>query len=194
MFNEMLMRDFAFNIYKEIYLYEEPTATNHESETTETKTEDDVKKEKSEPTEEIKKEVKEKDIKKEVKDVKAKEKLTKPESKSSENNSNEKSTKDQHNDDTQSIKSESRKRKISTSVSISNGKERESSTVASEKKMIVAKPQLLLSFVYFDTTHCGYIFEKDLEDLFSVLGLNLSRSQIKKVLGKLATRQAIYYR
>lgn len=74
-----------------------------------------------------------------------------------------------------------------------NGKEKEREH-SSDKKMIVVKPQLLLSFIYFDTTHCGYIFEKDLEDLFAVLGLNLSRGQIRRVLGKLSIRQAFYYR
>ncbi|XP_037805518.1 cell division cycle and apoptosis regulator protein 1-like isoform X2 [Lucilia sericata] len=191
LFNDMLMRDFAFNIYKEIYLYEETPATNNSCEITEIKGEGDVKKEKSEAGEEIKKESNsEKEIKKESKEKEEeKEKTSKKDNKT---NSEEKSSKEHHNDDSQSIKSESRKRKISTSTSIANGKDRELSV--SDKKMVVVKPLLLLSFVYFDTTHCGYIFEKDLEELFTVMGLNLSRSQIKKVLGKLATRQAIYYR
>ncbi|XP_065366379.1 cell division cycle and apoptosis regulator protein 1-like isoform X2 [Calliphora vicina] len=191
LFNDMLMRDFAFNIYKEIYLYEETAAANNTCEITEIKAEDDVKKEKTETTDEVKKETTtNKEIKGETKEKEdEKEKSSKKETKST---SEDKSTKDQHNDDSQSIKSESRKRKMSTSTSTANGKEHELSV--SDKKMVVVKPQLLLSFVYFDTTHCGYIFEKDLEELFTVLGLNLSRSQIKKVLGKLATRQAIYYR
>ncbi|XP_046802057.1 cell division cycle and apoptosis regulator protein 1-like [Lucilia cuprina] len=191
LFNDMLMRDFAFNIYKEIYLYEETPATTNSCEITEIKGEGDVKKEKSETGEEVKKEsTSDKEVKKESKEKE--EEKEKPSKKDSKSNSEDKSSKDHHNDDSQSIKSESRKRKISTSTSTANGKERELSV--SDKKMVVVKPLLLLSFVYFDTTHCGYIFEKDLEELFTVMGLNLSRSQIKKVLGKLATRQAIYYR
>ena len=187
----MLMRDFAFNIYKEIYLYKETTNT---TEGVDGKAEEDIKNEKTESMDNTKKDGKDKDIKKEAKEKEDdKEKSSKKETKSYNEASNaEKINKDQHNEDSQSMKSESRKRKLSTSNSTANGKDRESP--ANEKKMVVVKPQLLLSFVYFDTTHCGYIFEKDLEDLFMVLGLNLSRSQIKKVLGKLATRQAIYYR
>lgn len=186
----MLMRDFAFNIYKEIYLYEETTNTNNTCEVSEIKEESDSKKEKVETGDEVKKESNDKEIKKETKEKdEEKEKTLKKESKSS---IEDKPSKDQHNDDSQSIKSETRKRKLSTSTSTANGKDRELSV--SDKKMVVVKPQLLLSFVYFDTNHCGYIFESDLEDLFTVMGLNLSRSQIKKVLVKLATRHAIYYR
>ena len=185
------MRDFAFNIYKEIYLYKETTSI---TEGADGKAEEDIKNEKSESIDNTKKDGKDKEIKKEAKEKEDdKEKSSKKETKSyNEGSSADKFNKDQHNEESQSMKSESRKRKLSTSNSIANGKDRESP--ANEKKMVVVKPQLLLSFVYFDTTHCGYIFEKDLEDLFMVIGLNLSRSQIKKVLGKLATRQAIYYR
>ncbi|XP_052873160.1 cell division cycle and apoptosis regulator protein 1-like [Anopheles cruzii] len=47
-----------------------------------------------------------------------------------------------------------------------------------------AKPDLMLSFLYFDVTRCGYIFEKDVEDIIFTLGLNLSRSQIHKIVAK----------
>ncbi|KAL1117588.1 hypothetical protein AAG570_003903 [Ranatra chinensis] len=45
-------------------------------------------------------------------------------------------------------------------------------------KLITVDPLLLLSYVYFDTTRCGYIFDKDLEDLLYSLGLSLSRAQV----------------
>lgn len=61
-------------------------------------------------------------------------------------------------------------------------------------KYVTANPELLLSFVYFDQTHCGYIFEKDIEDLFYTLGLNLSRAQTRKLVGKVITRDSLYYR
>ncbi|XP_058127596.1 cell division cycle and apoptosis regulator protein 1-like [Anopheles ziemanni] len=59
---------------------------------------------------------------------------------------------------------------------------------------IVINSELLLSFVYFDVTHCGYIAEKDVEDLIYTLGLNLSRSQIRKTVAKATTREPWYYR
>uniref|UniRef100_A0A1B0GAE5 SAP domain-containing protein n=1 Tax=Glossina morsitans morsitans TaxID=37546 RepID=A0A1B0GAE5_GLOMM len=181
LFNEMLMRDFGFNIYKEIYLFKEThnelntEKSQEEKIEAETNSEDKVKEEKKESTKEggTGDQVKTNNVTSGGKTIKE-----------------EKSSKDRE-EDTQSMKSETRKRKLSISTS-TNGKEKE--LPKEEKKIVVVKPQLLLSFIYFDTTHCGYIFETDLEDLFAILGLRLSRSQIKKVLGKLATRQAIYYR
>ncbi|KAG5666090.1 putative Cell cycle and apoptosis regulator protein 2, partial [Polypedilum vanderplanki] len=61
-------------------------------------------------------------------------------------------------------------------------------------KYITAYPDLLLSFNYFDQTQCGYIFEKDIEELFFCLGLRLSRSQIRKLTEKFITRDSLYYR
>ncbi len=40
-------------------------------------------------------------------------------------------------------------------------------------------PFLLLSFVFFDVTRCGYITETDLEDLCNCIGLGLTRAQVK---------------
>lgn len=44
--------------------------------------------------------------------------------------------------------------------------------------MVTVDPYLLLSFVYFDQTHTGYIIDRDLEDIINMLGLNLSRAQV----------------
>jgi Ca2+-binding EF-hand superfamily protein len=60
--------------------------------------------------------------------------------------------------------------------------------------MVTVDPELLLSFVYFDQSQCGYIFEKDIEDLFYTLGLSLSRAQIRKLAAKAMTRDALHYR
>jgi Ca2+-binding EF-hand superfamily protein len=46
--------------------------------------------------------------------------------------------------------------------------------------MITADPQLLLAFIYFDQTHCGYIFDRDMEEILHTLGLNLSRAQVSQ--------------
>jgi hypothetical protein len=45
-------------------------------------------------------------------------------------------------------------------------------------KLYTEDPHLLLAFVYFDQSHCGYIFDKDIEELLYTLGLNLSRAQV----------------
>lgn len=51
-----------------------------------------------------------------------------------------------------------------------------------------------MSFVYFDQTHCGYIFDKDIEELIYTLGLNLSRAQVRKLVQKVVTRDSLHYR
>lgn len=61
-------------------------------------------------------------------------------------------------------------------------------------KLYTHDPYLLLSFVYFDQTHCGYIFDKDIEELIYTLGLNLSRAQVRKLVQKVVTRDSLHYR
>lgn len=61
-------------------------------------------------------------------------------------------------------------------------------------KLFTHDPYLLLSFVYFDQTHCGYIFDKDIEELIYTLGLNLSRAQVRKLVQKVVTRDSLHYR
>lgn len=60
--------------------------------------------------------------------------------------------------------------------------------------MYTHDPYLLLSFVYFDQTHCGYIFDKDIEELIYTLGLNLSRAQVRRLVQKVVTRDSLHYR
>ncbi|KAJ4444202.1 hypothetical protein ANN_05992, partial [Periplaneta americana] len=61
-------------------------------------------------------------------------------------------------------------------------------------KLYTEDPHLLLAFVYFDQSHCGYIFDKDIEELLYTLGLNLSRAQVRKLVQKVVTRDSLHYR
>lgn len=82
--------------------------------------------------------------------------------------------------------------------------------------------ELLMAFVYFDQSHCGYLLERDVEEILYTLGLHLSRAQvsvrlahvtgvskkklekvkscmsfvfqIKKLLNKPVVRESCYYR
>lgn len=173
----MLMRDFGFNIYKEIYLHKGNAA--------------------AEGTDKQKKEASGATV---IKDESGDKNEDKTKTNSSKDNGNGASTDNahkDHDDDSQSQKSDARRTKNSTGNAHGSGNDkdnREDRSVSKDCKMTVVKPDLLLSFIYFDVSYCGYIFEKDLEDLFLLLGLNLSRSQVKKYLSKLSSRQAIYYR
>ncbi|XP_075156283.1 cell division cycle and apoptosis regulator protein 1-like [Haematobia irritans] len=181
LFNEMLMRDFAFNIYKEIYIY------NEKDHPAENNAENDAKQDSEKTTTETNGENEEKSSNK-----------TEDES-SNKSRKRRLSTADgrENSGENGSEKKPPPKRRMSTvdgREATSDDKKQDAGSNNADKKMVVVKPHLLLSFLYFDTTRCGYIFERDLEDLFAVLGLNLSRSQIKKVLGKLASKQSIHYR
>ena len=40
--------------------------------------------------------------------------------------------------------------------------------------------QLVFAFTYFDVNRCGYLEQRDVEDLFSILGLHLSRRSVEQ--------------
>nr|XP_008113412.1 PREDICTED: cell division cycle and apoptosis regulator protein 1 [Anolis carolinensis] len=61
-------------------------------------------------------------------------------------------------------------------------------------QMITVNRDLLMAFVYFDQCHCGYLLEKDLEEILYTLGLHLSRAQVKKILNKVVLRESCFYR
>ena len=48
-----------------------------------------------------------------------------------------------------------------------------------KKKYMTVKPDLLLSCIYFDQNHTGYLLDKDVEELVHSIGLALSRAQVK---------------
>lgn len=49
-----------------------------------------------------------------------------------------------------------------------------------KKQMVTHNKELLMAFVYFDQSHCGYLMERDLEEILYTLGLHLSRAQVNK--------------
>ncbi|CAF0707138.1 unnamed protein product [Brachionus calyciflorus] len=70
--------------------------------------------------------------------------------------------------------------------------EENDSAVKSSNRPKTLYPDLLLSFTYFDTNRTNYLNEKDLEDLFFLLGLNLSRSKSKALMKKLTIRDGLF--
>ena len=68
------------------------------------------------------------------------------------------------------------------STTTSEGKRRDKKKESEKKrekvKYYTADPQLLLSFVYFDQSHAGYLLDKDMEEILHTLGLSLSRAQV----------------
>ena len=45
--------------------------------------------------------------------------------------------------------------------------------------LVSVERQLLLAFSYFDQSHTGYLLDKDCEDILHIIGLHLSRSQVR---------------
>ncbi|XP_055716251.1 cell division cycle and apoptosis regulator protein 1-like isoform X2 [Phlebotomus papatasi] len=190
LFNEMLMRDFGFNIYKALNMMPEKNKEPPVEPKKEEKKADCVVIEDSPAKESSAKKASEEKVKdeKEVKekvddDASAKSKKIERDSRSDRESRSERerSERSRHYDDSDD-----------DSVSVRSGEKRKREK--DRQKYYTAFPDLLLSFVYFDQSHCGYIFEKDIEDLFFTLGLDLSRAQIRKLVGKAISRDALYYR
>ncbi|EHB13599.1 Cell division cycle and apoptosis regulator protein 1 [Heterocephalus glaber] len=62
-----------------------------------------------------------------------------------------------------------------------------------KEQTITINRDLLMSFVYFDQSHCSYLLEKDLEEILYTLGLHLSRAQVKKLLNKVVLHESCFY-
>lgn len=181
LFNEMLMRDFGFNIYKVLHAMPEQEQSDHESKEKREKSTDDEPKEKrsrrdNEQSSESK--LSKKD------DSNASHDKTKSET------DKEKSSKDTRSRDKE--KDKGRERRASRREDESDDERSMDGKKRDTKKMVTIDPDLLLSFVYFDQTHCGYIFSNHLEDLFYSLGLRLSRTDTKKIINKVAPRSLFY--
>lgn len=211
LFNEMLIRDFGFNIYKVLYAMPEPT----ESTTTASGEQHDTKNRRDKSA-----------------DVEPKEKRHRTDSKSSKRDDSSASGHDKSKSDGVDKEKDS-KSSAAASSSSSAGKDsksrdkdrdrekdrekekdkdkehrRERTSRREEensddersvdgkkretKKMVTVDPDLLLSFIYFDQTYCGYIFSNHLEELFYALGLRLSRADAKKIINKVAPRSLFY--
>ncbi|GLV41286.1 hypothetical protein CBL_04810 [Carabus blaptoides fortunei] len=165
LFNEMLMRDFGFNIYKALYTL--PDKAKDEKKKDDGKKRDEEKKDK-------------KDDKEKKNDDKKSDDKRKDGSKKDDDDEDD----DEFDDEEEDEKKDKERRKSSDR----DRKKKE------RFKLITKDKNLLLSFVYFDQTHCGYIFEKDIEDLIYTLGLNLSRAQVRKLVSKVITRDSLHYR
>lgn len=191
LFNEMLMRDFGFNIYRALYELpekakekEEKRKKDDEKKPEEEKRKDGEEKKKDEDRDKKKEGSKDKDDNN--KDKKPENDKKKLDDKKKETNKKEdkKSEHGDSDDDDYEEEDDSRDKRRTDK----DKKKRD------KPKMFTKDRNLLLSFVYFDQTHCGYIFEKDIEDLLYTLGLSLSRAQVRKLVSKVITRDSLHYR
>ncbi|XP_074446308.1 cell division cycle and apoptosis regulator protein 1 isoform X10 [Larus michahellis] len=203
LFNEMLQRDFGVRIYKAlISLPEREDKKDKKGKKDERK---EKKEEKDDETDDPKpkrrKSGDDKD-KKEDKDEKKREDKRKDDSKDEEeteedNNqeeydpmeAEEAEDEDEDRDEEEMNKREDRRE------GNRHCKERSSKDKEKDKtQMVTVNRDLLMAFVYFDQSHCGYLLEKDMEEILYTLGLHLSRAQVKKLLNKVVLRESCFYR
>lgn len=205
LFNEMLQRDFGYRIYKALAALPAKDEKKEKEKKAKKEVEKrEIKKEKEEENEEpAAKKTKEDDEKRKY-DEKA---VKKEDSRDEEENEDDRSTAnaeeydpmeaedaddDDDDDDKDDDDSNDRDRKDHKDDRKSS-KER-SSKDKEKQQMVTHNKELLMAFVYFDQSHCGYLMERDLEEILYTLGLHLSRAQIKKLLNKPVVRETCYYR
>lgn len=222
LFNEMLMRDFAFRIYRALCECPEKPAKEEKKEKEDKKEKDKDKKDKEKKEEKEEKEKREERDKKEEeedreekmeedkqadkKEKKEKEEAREEKEEKKEEEEEEEDMEDEDDEDEvddedskddiilKDSKDRDDRRDSKDGKKKDDKKDRERREKKEKKKMITVDPYLLLSFVYFDQTHTGYIIDRDLEDIINMLGLNLSRAQQKKLMSKVMSRDVLHYR
>uniref|UniRef100_A0A8B9VMD8 Cell division cycle and apoptosis regulator protein 1 n=1 Tax=Anas zonorhyncha TaxID=75864 RepID=A0A8B9VMD8_9AVES len=169
LFNEMLQRDFGVRIYKALVSLPEREDKKDK------KGKKDERKEKKEEKEEENDEPKPKRRKSgDDKDKKEDRDEKKREDKRKDDCKDEEETEDDNNqEEYDPMEAEDEKDKT---------------------QMVTVNRDLLMAFVYFDQSHCGYLLEKDMEEILYTLGLHLSRAQVKKLLNKVVLRESCFYR
>lgn len=168
LFNEMLMRDFGFSIHKCLSACpEKPKEEKKEKEKDKDKKKEDEPSAKKKKTDE-----KDKDSDKKESSPEKKEDKDKKEEKKEDKEDKDKSEKKKDKED----------------------KEKKEKKDKEKKKYMTLKPDLLLACIYFDQNHCGYVLDKDLEEIIHAIGLSLSRAQVKKLISKVVSRDTFNYR
>uniref|UniRef100_A0A8B9LK73 Cell division cycle and apoptosis regulator protein 1 n=1 Tax=Astyanax mexicanus TaxID=7994 RepID=A0A8B9LK73_ASTMX len=183
LFNEMLQRDFGYRIYKALASLpskderkEKKEKAKKEAERKEVERRDakkDREEDNGEPSTKKQREDEDKRRKERV--------LKKEESKDEDDNEDESSNNNADEYDPMEVED-------------ADDYDDDDGTDEKKKQMVTFDKDLLMAFVYFDQSHCGYLLEKDLEEIMYTLGLHLSRAQVKKLLNRPVVRESCYYR
>ncbi|XP_075836248.1 cell division cycle and apoptosis regulator protein 1 isoform X3 [Microtus pennsylvanicus] len=205
LFNEMLQRDFGVRIYKSLLSLPEKEDKKEKEKKSKKDERKDKKEERDDDTDDPKpkrrKSGDDKD-KKEDRDERKKEEKRKEDSKD-DDETEEDNNQDEYDpmeaeeaEDEEDEREEEEMNKRDDKRDVNRYcKERPSKEKEKEKtQMVTVNRDLLMAFVYFDQSHCGYLLEKDLEEILYTLGLHLSRAQVKKLLNKVVLRESCFYR
>eukprot|EP00058_Branchiostoma_floridae_P016429 XP_002601917.1 hypothetical protein BRAFLDRAFT_124590 [Branchiostoma floridae] len=218
--NEMLQRDFAFKIYRALMVAPEPKK-DEKKEKKDKKDKDSKKEEKKKDEKKEEKEEKEEkkedgddseeppkpkrrktdeEEKPEVKKEKDEERKDGEDEEEEEEEEGDDSSDDEEEEDDKDDKEGEEKDKDKKDKDEKKGKEKKKSSRDKDRhsrerqKEFTLDKELLLAFVYFDQSHCGYLLDRDLEEIMHTIGLQLSRAQIRKLVQKVVTRDSLSYR
>ncbi|RXN24831.1 cell division cycle and apoptosis regulator 1 isoform X1 [Labeo rohita] len=167
LFNEMLQRDFGYRIYKAL-----ASLPN--------------KDERKDKKEKAKKEADRRDDEDKERGIKREESKDDDDNEDGSSNNNadeydplEAEDADDYDDDDKDDEDSNGRDRRDDRRDERKSKERSSKDKDEKKKqMVTFNKDLLMAFVYFDQSHCGYLLEKDLEEIMYTLGLHLSRAQL----------------
>lgn len=196
LFNDMLMRDFGFTIYKSMSHFAEGVAREERARREadhQPKSDADEPAEKKYRKSEAGEQGESSRTSKRSDSAKKSEADTKSESKDREKSSGGGGAGAGTSSSSSNRDKEKRDRERRPSRRDEETEEEKAAKSRETKKMVTVEPDLLLAFVYFDRTHCGYIFNNHLEELLQALGLMLTRRETKDLLNRVAPR-ALYYR
>ena len=73
-------------------------------------------------------------------------------------------------------------------------RERSERDMLASFKQMVGNFELFASFAYYDSSICGYINDRDLEDILLSLGLRISRGDVLRLMKKVNSRERFEYR
>ncbi|KAM9273511.1 cell division cycle and apoptosis regulator protein 1 isoform 6-T6 [Morus bassanus] len=217
LFNEMLQRDFGVRIYKAlISLPEREDKKDKKSKKDERKEKKEEKDDETDDPKPKRRKSGDDKEKKEDRDEKKREDKRKDDSKDEEETEDDNNQEEYDPMEAEDAEDEDEEcRPLATPIEVSRRyrdeeemnkredrregnrhcKERSSKDKEKDKtQMVTLNRDLLMAFVYFDQSHCGYLLEKDMEEILYTLGLHLSRAQVKKLLNKVVLRESCFYR
>ncbi|CAM4740247.1 unnamed protein product [Rotaria magnacalcarata] len=180
-FNEMLMRDYSYHIYRSLYSCLEVKDTTVEPETSDVEQKNDQQEENEAKTEEpIESMITSNDD-----DVVV---LPGLDLNTEENDKKRKRTTSEED----LLQRKKSTQEESSEKSPADDDQKSALTIAHTRQRTI-QPELLLAFTFFDRNRCGYLTEKDLEELLLSSGLSLTKNETKILVSRIAHNEKVQY-
>ncbi|CAF4085158.1 unnamed protein product [Rotaria sp. Silwood2] len=181
-FNEMLMRDYSYHIYRSLYSCLEVKDTNIETETTTTEHKDDQQEQN-----ETKIDNKEEQIESMIT---SNDDVILP---GLDLNTEENEKKRKRSTSEEDSSSQRKKSTQEETMEKSPNDEQKSTLTIAQTRQRTIHPELLLAFTFFDRNRCSYLTEKDLEEILLLSGLSLTKNEAKMLVSRIAHNEKVPY-